>query len=66
MVADHEVVRLTVANGHVEVSEGQRDSADAIVIGSLEAWVQALGSGDRSARSKYTVGVASPKRCLRR
>jgi len=43
--SDHEdrVFRLTAAGGHVTVSERPEGAADAVVSGSEEEWIRALG-----------------------
>jgi DNA-binding HxlR family transcriptional regulator len=45
LIGDHEnrVFRLSAANGRVAISERPEGSADAVVTGSEEAWIGALG-----------------------
>jgi DNA-binding HxlR family transcriptional regulator len=45
LVGDHEdrVYRLSAADGRVDISERPEGPADAVVTGSTEAWVSALG-----------------------
>jgi HxlR-like helix-turn-helix len=45
LVGDQEdrVFRLTAASGHVSISERPEGPADAVVTGSEEAWISALG-----------------------
>jgi len=45
VVGDHEdrIFRLWAADGHVTISERPEGSADAVVTGSDEAWISALG-----------------------
>ena len=45
LVGDHEdrIFRLTAADGRVEISERPQGPADAVVTGSTQAWISALG-----------------------
>ena len=45
LVGDHEdrTFRLTADDGHVRISEHPEGPADAVVTGSEEAWISALG-----------------------
>jgi hypothetical protein len=51
LVGDHEdrIFRLTAAEGRVEISERPQGPADAVVTGSTQAWVSALGPDGSSS-----------------
>ena len=66
LIGDHEdrVFRLAADDGHVTISEQPEGPADAVVTGTEESWISALGPGRRdrlAARSRASAG--SPRRC---